>query len=120
MTKPTKTPEKTEFTIKEAAKYMNLTEAYVRSLIRGDRLPSELRPIAFEAAVSRHIIQLTDIETFLKETTRKTKRNDGRNKYVMYLNPQEEGDVITALQNAKLGHLADMIHPANFLKPRGK
>lgn len=105
-----------EYTIKQAAVRMGLTEPYVRALIRNDKLPSELRAIGFESQVSRHMITEQAIATFLKETTRKSRRNDGRNKYVLYANPAEIILVDEAIRKAGLTKVADMIHSANNLK----
>jgi len=109
---------KIEYTIKEAAKEMSLTDAYVRALIRQGKLPSELRPITFDSSVSRHVIKAADVKAFLQETVRKTKRTDGRNKYVFYATPEEQQAVDDALRAANLTAVADMIHTANPLKPR--
>ena len=118
-TKP-KVPDRSgedKVTIREAAKEMGMTEAYVRTLIRTQKLDSHLEPIAFESSVSRHMIYRQDIDNFLTSTPRKTKRTDGRNKYVFYATPSELSSVDAALRAAKLDVMADIIHTANFIKP---
>jgi hypothetical protein len=118
MIKPAQKSKPVTYTIKTAAARMNLTEAYVRSLIRTGKLVSNLEPIGFEAAVKRHIITETDITDFLRDTPRKTKRTDGRNKYVFYATPEEVDQTLTALRGARLDIIAGFIHTANRLKSR--
>jgi len=107
----------TEFTIKQAAKHMGLSDAYVRALIRQKKLPSTLVPIAKDADVSRHIITLEDIDEYEKGATHKTKRKDGRNKFVFYATPTEAQVAIKALQDAGLDLIAGTVRTANILKP---
>lgn len=111
-------PEKKEYTIREAAKRMGLTEAYVRTLIRHDKLPSTLKPIAFEAMTKRHMIAEEDIVQFLADTPRKTKRTDGRNKYVFYATPTEADAAIAVLRTAGMDDVAGFVRTANHIKPR--
>jgi len=107
----------TEFTIKQAAKHMGLTDAYVRALIRQKKLPSTLVPIAKDADVSRHIITLDDINEYERGATHKTKRKDGRNKFVFYATPTEAQAAVKVLQDAGLDLIASTVRTANILKP---
>lgn len=106
--------------IPEAAKRMSLTSAYVRTLIRKDRLASHLVPIAPESLVMRHMISEEDVVAFLQGTPRKTKRADNRNKYVFYATPEEHQAVVEALEKAGLHTIVDMMGTANKLKPRSE
>jgi hypothetical protein len=105
-------------TIGDVAKKLSMTPAYVRALIRTGKLNSTLMPMAFESQVKRHMMSDADIEEFLKSTVRKTKRVDGRNKYVFYANVGEYDLVVNALKTAKLESILETLRSANNIKPR--
>lgn len=104
-------------TIAEVARDTGFTPQYVRSLIRKGQLHSTLEPIAEGAQVSRHMIDDDDVKRFLNSTKRKTKRTDGRNKYVFYATPEEQLAVVEALLAAGLNDIVESIRTANKIKP---
>lgn len=74
------------YTINEASSKMNLTPFYVRKCIREGKLDSTLEQIG-DTKVHRHIITLEELERFENRPKKQVgKREDGRNKYTIYLN----------------------------------
>ncbi len=96
------------YTINEAASKMNLTPFYVRKCIRENKIQSELEQIG-DTKVHRHKISEEEIERFETRDKRQVgKRDDGRNKYTIYLTPEEfsdltekNGDLLIARSNQK-------------------
>jgi len=115
-------PEQDEddLTIPEAALYTGFSEPYVRSLIRDQKLPSTLRPINPGSGIHAHYISLDDLTTFLENSRRRTRRNDSRNKYILYATPVELDETLRVLRaaNRTTAAVADLIVPANKLKPK--
>jgi len=102
-----------ELNIPGAAKYLNYTRPYVRALIRNKKIKTTLRPIAPNAKVKRHMIAITELKKFQLTRITRTRRKDGRNKYILYVTPGEHQEVLTALKNAGLQDVADLIVRAN-------
>lgn len=81
------------YTINEAASKMNLTPFYVRKCIRENKIQSTLEQIG-DTKVQRHKITEEEIERFETRDKRQVgKRDDGRNKYTIYLTPEEFTDL---------------------------
>jgi hypothetical protein len=94
-----KQSSKTTMTIKEAARYLDVGEQYIRLLIRNGTFETQLNPISEGAHVSRHEIPLAEIEAFKGRTARHFgRREDGRNKFVVYLSPEEHVKITKLLE----------------------
>lgn len=106
------------YTIAELARKLGFTPAYVRMLIRKKLLESSLEPIAPGANVTRHIVTEEDLNDYLTGSKRRSKRTDGRNKYVFYATPGEHDQVIVALDAANLHQVVESLRTANKLKPQ--
>lgn len=106
------------YTIEETARKMNYSAKYVRSLIHAGKLGSELLPISEGSAVRRHHITQEQIDTCLSNVTRKNKRDDGRNKYLLYATPVELKVTIQVLEAAgrTTSAVAKLIKLANPIK----
>lgn len=103
-------------TIPEAAELMKYTPAYVRALIRKGDLESPLEPLVPESLVMRHMISDEAIAAFFGGVRRKTHRADGRNKWLIYMNPTECETVKVLLKANGLEGIADTIRTANKVK----
>ena len=96
------------YTINEASSKMNLTPFYVRKCIREGKLDSTLEQIG-DTKVYRHKITEEEIERFETRDKKSVgKRDDGRNKYTIYLNDAEfealiekNDDLLIARSNIK-------------------
>jgi hypothetical protein len=110
-------PEVVYLDISAIARRTSFTPPYVRSLIRRGLLPSIQRPIREGADVKKHYVKETDLLTYLESSTRKTKRLDGRNKFIFYANHAEYNLVLAALTAAGLTDIVEGIRAANHLKP---
>ena len=106
------------YDIPAAAKELSYTQSYVRSLIRRGLLKSTLQPIARGAKVRKHMVSRDDIKTFQRNRTRRSRRKDGRNKWIVYANFDEMYQVITLLESNDLSLVADTIKPANKIQAR--
>lgn len=106
--------------ILEAAQMMGFTEQYVRMLIRDGKLQNTyLAPKTKGSAVMKRFVPKKSIEDFFNTSTRKSKRSDGRNKYVFYANPSEFEMAMKAWQeyNEYTATLVPLVRTANVLKP---
>ena len=84
----------TSYTINEAAVKMNLTPFYVRKCIREDKIQSTLEQIG-DTKVHRHKISEEEITRFeTRDKKQVGKRDDGRNKYTIYLTLEEYEELI--------------------------
>jgi len=108
---------KNTYTIGEAAVAMKMSSQYVRTLIRRGQIKSKLVPIAKDSQVTRHAIAKDQLENFLSGSARKSKRTDGRNKYVFYANFGEIGRVREVLKAAGLQEVEKTVMSSNQLKP---
>ena len=82
------------YTINEAAVKLELTPFYVRKCIREDKLSSTLEQIG-DTKVQRHIISEEELERFANRPKKQVgKRDDGRNKYTIYLTIEEYDELI--------------------------
>jgi hypothetical protein len=78
-----------KFTIKTAAEKLNLTEFYVRKCIREGKIEAELEQIG-ATQVERWVITEKALEEFANRPKQAVgKRDDGRNKFTIYLTPEE-------------------------------
>lgn len=105
-----------EYDITDAAKEMGFTPQYVRQLIRKGTLLTVMKPIVPESLVKHHMVTRTEIDRYMGTTRRKTRREDGRNKFVMYMTLVELAKVKTVLKANDLKEVAETIRSWNPLK----
>jgi hypothetical protein len=76
--------------LKQLSSKLAMDQMYVRKLVVSGKIESTIVPIKEGSKVMRHEISDEAVEKFLK-TPRKsiTKREDGRNKFVVYLTSDE-------------------------------
>jgi len=87
MATKSKTPTKL-LSIKEAAQHLGTTDTYVRTLVRKGKLATERENLNEDGTLWRHMIPITELESY-KGNARTSRREDGRNKYVLYATPEE-------------------------------
>lgn len=104
------------YTVPEAAEYLGFSQTYLRTLVRkGTLIP--LRVPTFEGSlVTRYVFSESMLEAFLNEAPHKSRRRDGRNKFVVYIHPDEYPRVLEALRDHDLGEVAQLLLPANKVK----
>ena len=91
------------YTINEASSKMNLTPFYVRKCIREGKIQSELEQVG-ETKVMRHIISAEEIERFETRDKKSVgKRDDGRNKYTIYLTTEEYTELVDENEGLLIG-----------------
>lgn len=76
------------FTINQLAEKVELSPCYVRRMIHQGKLESKM--VNISPKVQRHEITMTQYKTFRSKTSIRTTRNDGRNKFTVYLTSNEE------------------------------
>ena len=106
--------EKVEtFTIKSAARHLNMSEVYIRRAVQTGKLPSRLVKLEGRET-SRHEITLADLEAWRKSAGTHSKREDGRNKLNLYATPEEREAIEKLLSNAKIEAL--IVKPVQHAK----
>ena len=106
------------YSIMDAAKFLSLTPSYIRSLIRHKKIGSSLEPTHEGSEVKKHMITREELVRYRDHTPRKSKRSDGRHKYLIYMSDHEVDPALKALFDAGLEGVADTIKAANLRKPR--
>lgn len=90
MPKKVSSKPKTEMSIKEAARYLDVGEQYIRVLIRKGTLHPQKTPLSAGARVVRNMIPVAELDMLKNREIRHFgRRDDGRNKFVIYLSPEE-------------------------------
>ena len=104
------------YDIPAAAKRAGFSIGYIRTLIRNGKIATELKPIHEGSSVLKHMISEGELKRFLKEIPHKSRRSDGRNKYIVYARAEECVQMKRVLVEAGMIELAGLIVPANRLK----
>jgi len=104
------------YDIPAAAKKIGFSVAYVRTLIRSGKITTVMQPLYEGSHVMKHMIPDDQLQKFVEEMPHKSRRKDGRNKYIVYARNDELLQIRQALFNAGLNELAFLIAPANRLK----
>jgi hypothetical protein len=105
-----------KYTIDEAAVELSFSAQHIRTLIRQGRLESTMEPLAEGSLVEHHIISAEELERYRNEVPHKSRRSDGRNKFIIYLLATEIAPVRKALEKAGFADIAKGIRPSNKLK----
>jgi hypothetical protein len=104
------------YDIHAAAAQIGFSTGYVRTLIRKGKIKTELQPLHEGTCVLKHMIPETELQKFVDEVPHKSRRSDGRNKFIVYLRNDELLHARQLLIDGGLGEIAFMIQPANKLK----
>lgn len=102
-------------TIRQTAQQMNVSEMYVRKLIKEGKLQSSLEVIP-GTKIERHNISEASIIAFQKRASNRSSRDDGRNKFTLYATPKELEAIfkaINASDTLKNFNAAELITRAN-------
>jgi len=106
---------KNEYTINQASELLELTPFYVRKCVREGKIQTDLRPIE-GTKIMRHHISSEELEKFGNRERRGVgKRDDGRNKYTIYLLKEELDQVRELLTSIEFEQ--DLLVRANPPKP---
>ena len=76
------------YSIKKVAEYTNMFDNYIRKLIREDKLVSKLVTVS-GTNIPKRMIQGKSIIAYLLSAKSGSKREDGRNKWIVYLSDAE-------------------------------
>lgn len=107
--------EKTSFSIDEAAEELGYTKHYLRQLVRKNEIKAALVPISPGARVFKYLISKSELERFRDAPRGRSRRTDGRSKFLFYATFDEAEEVIETLEENGLAELADLIQSANEL-----
>jgi hypothetical protein len=89
-------------TIKEVVVMSGLSENYVRKAIMSGSLVATKEQIPGRKT-ERNIIKREDYDAWRASTAAHTRREDGRNKYVVYLTPEEEVKLMALVKELEFG-----------------
>jgi hypothetical protein len=105
------TPTKTSYTIRQAAAKLQVSEMYLRKQINVGKLPTT--KVQITENVWRHEISQADLDAFKNRTSNRSSRNDGRNKFVVYLSHTEEAQLRAQLKSIKMTDVEKLLTRAN-------
>jgi hypothetical protein len=98
-------------TINEAALFSGLSPVYIRRAILDKKLSAVKEPIAEGSKTVRNVITMESFKAWRAEAGAHTKREDGRNKYVLYASTEEIADLMKKVAGTAY---ADTIKRANL------
>lgn len=105
------TPTKTSFSIREAAQYLKVSEMYLRKRVNDGTIKTAKVNVLGD--IWRHEISKADLDAFKQHTSNRSSRDDGRNKFVVYLTKAEEAQVRALFAANKLEAVAKLLSRAN-------
>jgi len=105
------TPPATSYSIREAAKYLKVSEMYLRKKVNDGTLKTSKVQVLGD--IWRHQIAQADLDAFKARTNNRSSRDDGRNKFVVYLSKTEEATVRGLLKANKLEAVDKLLLRAN-------
>lgn len=76
-------------TIASAVAETGLSQLYIRKAIRSGALPSVLVPVKADGKTMRREFTRADFVAWREAAASHSKRDDGRNKFVLYMTPDE-------------------------------
>ena len=103
--------EKQSFSIRESSAKLGVSEMYLRKMISSGKIQTS--KVQISDHVWRHEISSAELESFKNRTSNRTSREDGRNKYVIYLNTTEFGKIQKMLKEGGMGEVAKLLNRAN-------
>ncbi len=104
----------TTYTIRTGASKLGISEQYLRKCIREGKISTKLVKIGSNPnSPQRHEISESELMKFKKRTSVRTSRDDGRNKFVVYLTKSEERVLRQLMSNNKLTNVEKLLKRAN-------
>lgn len=103
--------EKTSLSIRESAQFLHVSEMYLRKKVNDGTLKTHRVQILGD--IWRHEIEKADLLAFKAHTSNRSSRDDGRNKFVIYLSKSEESKVREMLKESKLDQVSALLQRAN-------
>lgn len=101
------TPKPKALPINDAAAYLGMKPQYVRTLIRNGKFKPNKVKISPDSEVWRWEIPVSQLDTYRATAGTRTRRADGRSKFVMYATPDELKAVNKLVADAGLGVLIE-------------
>ena len=101
-------------TIRKAAIACQVSEMYIRKMIKQGKI--ETSKVADTANTWHHEISGAELARFKARSSIRTSREDGRNKFVAYMNAAEEAKVRQLLKDNALVDVERLISRANSTK----
>jgi len=106
------------YSIKDAAKELNLSEVYIRRQIQQHALNSHLVRISPDSDVMKHMIDESALIAWRSKTSSRTQREDGRNKFTLYANKAELAKLEQFIKTSNLGVILNKANPTEVSKKR--
>lgn len=103
--------EKTSLSIRESAKYLGVSEMYLRKKVNDGTLNTHKVNILGD--IWRHEINKADLDVFKSRTSNRSSRDDGRNKFTMYLSKVEESKLRELLKTNNLVNVEQLLERSN-------
>jgi hypothetical protein len=97
--------------IKDAAEFLGLSVCWVRRAVLAGKIPSEKVEIAKNTL--KHMITEEALVEWRKSLSGRSKRSDGRGKYVLYATPEEHESIQKLIEE---GGIEALIQRANKVK----
>lgn len=105
------TPTKTSYSIREAARALEVSEMYLRKQVNVGKIPTT--KVQISENVWRHEISEKDLKAFKNRTSTRSSRDDGRNKFVVYLTHAEEARLRALMKSNALTDVDKLLARAN-------
>jgi hypothetical protein len=99
--------------IKDIVALSDVSEQYVRKALRAGKLVTTKVPVKEGSKNLKNMITRESYEAWRASVASRTTRDDGRNKYVLYMTPDEEAKLQTMIAGMTF---AEHLHRANIKK----
>jgi hypothetical protein len=100
-------------TLAEASVYSGLSVIYIRRAINTGKLVAFKEPVKDGSKTLRNVMSREAFDLWRAETATHSKREDGRNKFVVYMNPDEAAKLLEIIKGMEF---AETLQRAN-VKP---
>ena len=98
------------YTLRSAAVALNKSEQYLRKCVREGKLESTLVQVG-ASKIKRHEISASALEAFQNRSGARTSREDGRNKFVVYLTGEEYDELAATISEKAYADLLTRANP---------
>ncbi|MCJ7483550.1 MAG: hypothetical protein MUO31_11345 [Thermodesulfovibrionales bacterium] len=103
--------DKSSFSIRESSVKLGVSEMYLRKMINVGKI--ETVKVSISPKVWRHEVSSSELERFKTRSSNRSSREDGRNKFVIYLTPTELGKVQKSLKESGMGEIVKLLVRSN-------
>lgn len=105
------------YSIKSASSELGLSQVYIRRMIQQGKIQTNKTMIG-DSEVWKHEIAESELNRWHSDSSKRTQRNDGRNKYTLYANDEELAQIRKLLEANDIGSILERSNKPEDTKKR--